>query len=762
MRILIEEYRYPARDDVLSVVRSLGPTQGIEGKVSVGYVGYYYNADVADCVFILPKVLMDENELVFGDYKPEDIIHLDATDNPLNATEQGKQRRRFIYELAVWVYRAVTVYKERHPASNIIYHERIANVGHGRRRLSNTYLDILLSLTRFARDNQDFFFTIIKNRHGGHNKINWTRTVGHTTAHVERGAPLYLSPVNKRRQVNLDEELMVIFFSILDHLHRTYGFPADSECRYEPLSDAIFKSYLRGMGKARLREIKYKYFSDKALELWELCYAFFDETSRIAVNTNHKEYLLAKDFNIVFEDIIDELIGDNPLPDDMSKKQEDGKIVDHLFTARSLIENDSSNTYFIGDSKYYKMGHPVGNESVYKQFTYARNVIQWNIDIFGRGDTPPSGVKLRDDITEGYNIIPNFFISAKVEEPFDYGSDGIDKTDRSGNKHRQTHFANRLFDRDTLLLFHYDVNFLFVLALYARNNAPLKAGWKQRMRDRFRDEIRQWLEHDYDFYALRGIGNPLAGEEFINEHFKQLQGKLFRPYADRNIYTMAIERPATGTSSDDAAYRLLSEFFVIEPIHLGDDPKERLDARRAEYQAAHPYTPTPANWLPEYHVERYAEQYFVIGMYHDREHWDWITGKNDKGELIYNVRLGSRPGGETEAKIRQRHPRFVILYEEGSEALNNYHVFHIHNITFRKQEQMEQSQYPSNHGGPRGNYLVFRFDEEVSIGRFDINEVISRRRFNRDYVEGAPIYLTGAELLQYRLNTRDKTNSTDY
>ena len=104
--------------------------------------------------------------------------------------------------------------------------------------------------------------------------------------------------------------------------------------------------------------------------------------------------------------------------DGMDKKQEDGKIVDHLFTAKSLINDESSNTYYIGDSKYYKMGNELGKESIYKQYTYARNVIQWNLDIFNSGIKPESGIKLRDDETEGYNIIPNFFISATMDESF--------------------------------------------------------------------------------------------------------------------------------------------------------------------------------------------------------------------------------------------------------------------------------------------------------------------------------------------------------
>ena len=471
------------------------------------------------------------------------------------------------------------------------------------------------------------------------------------------------------------------------------------------------------------------------------------------INTAKKEYLLVKNFYIVFEAIIDELIGDTPLPDGMDKKQEDGKIVDHLYTAKSLIENDHSNTYYIGDSKYYKMGHELGKESVYKQYTYARNVIQWNLDIFSDGREPESDVRLRDNVTEGYNIIPNFFISAKMDETFDYGNDGIEKTDRSKNKHRKMHFENRLFDRDTLLLFHYDVNFLFVLSLYARDNASQKVKWKTKVRDKFRDEIRGWLQDDYDFYALKSVGNPLAGEEFINEHFKELQGKLFRPYADRDIYTLALEKPKAGSTADDNAYRLLSEFFIIEPITLGENPKENLDTKVVDYQAAHPYEPVPEDWLPEYHVERYLANHFVLGMYHDREHWDWITGKNDKGSQIYNVRLGkSRDGAMSESRIRAMKPKFAILYEGGHEAENKYHVFRIHDMARMNEARMRQADYPMNNGGPHGDYLIFRFDDEVSIGQFDINALITRFRLDHpDYIYGSPIYPTGEDLLKYKL-----------
>ena len=571
MRILIEEYQYNAAD-VKDILHGIDALENVEGKVSIHYVGYYYNVLLKDCVFILPKVLLkgdDGKELVFGKYRPEEVANLDEN-NPLNSIE-----RDFLYKFAVWIYRAIVVYKnDKRNDTEIVYYSQIAQVGNGRRRLSNTYLDILLSLIQFNKDNQNFFFTIVKNMHSGLNKINWMRTIGTTNAIIQDGQPIYLNPVNKKRQINFDEELIIIFFSILNYIGDAYGFPKQISCQYQLITGKRFETYLNGFGKTRLRQIKYKYFSDKALQLWQLCFAFFDEARQVYITTEKREYLLVKSFYVVFEAIIDELVGDNPLPDGMEKKQEDGKIVDHLFTAQSLIDSEAKQTYYIGDSKYYKMGHELGSESVYKQYTYARNVIQWNLDIFNDGKQTPSGVKLRDDVTEGYNIIPNFFISAKLDEHFDYSDDGIEKTDRKRNKHKKMQFKNRLFDRDTLLLFHYDVNFLFVLSLYARDNAIQKAEWKEKVRNKFRQEIQNWLQQDYNFYAMRARPG-VNGEEYIKHNFKEVVGKIYTPFKDENTYSLALD--SKDPEGNNAAIKtMLSEFFYVEPCRLGQNPEEVL------------------------------------------------------------------------------------------------------------------------------------------------------------------------------------------
>lgn len=414
---------------------------------------------------------------------------------------------------------------------------------------------------------------MLKNLHSGLNKINWTRTISTTSAIIQGGDAIYLNPVNKKRKINFDEELLVIFFSILNYIGDTYGFPKEINCNFDLIKGKQFEKYRNGYGKVRLNQIKYKYFSDKALQLWKLCYAFFDKSHQIYVNTSQKEYLLVKSFHIVFEAIIDALVGDNPLPDGMDKKQEDGKIVDHLFTAKSLINDESSNTYYIGDSKYYKMGNELGKESIYKQYTYARNVIQWNLDIFNSGKKPASGIKLRDDETEGYNIIPNFFISATMDEKYRYAIDGIKETDRKNNRYMSKQFQNRLFDRDTLLLFHYDVNFLFVLSLYARNNRGEQQRWKENIRAKFCSEIRNWLQQDFSFYAMRPLPSVNA-KEYVETHFRQVLGKVYTPFEEENIFSLALDKK--DEKNNEALLAELRKNFTVKECSLGTDPHEVL------------------------------------------------------------------------------------------------------------------------------------------------------------------------------------------
>lgn len=604
MRILIEEYRYQAQD-VKDTIHGIDALENIEGEVSVNYVGYYFNnhPDVYDCVFILPKVLLevkDGKELVFGKYRPEDIICVND-ESPLT-----DEQKSFIYDFSVWIYRAVVVfYNDKRNDTSIVYHKKMAQVNKGRKQRNNTFLDILLSMIQFCEDNQQFFMFIIKNMHAGFNKINWTRTIARTPAVVQDNSAIYVNPVNKKRQINFDEELLIIFFSILNYIHEHYGFPVTINCNYELITGRRFQKYLKGFGKIRLQQIKYKYFSDKALQLWKLCYAFFDRAKTVTIDMGQKDYLLVKNFNIVFEAIIDELIGETGEVPAGLKKQDDNKRVDHIYTYKGLTTHkEDAPIYYIGDSKYYKRNNPIGRESVAKQFTYARNVIQWNLNLFMKGDESDEDwkkdwnqfrevPKLRDDVTEGYNIIPNFFISATMEEDLSY-RDTIRLTEKDNKYFTSDQFNNRLFDRDTLLVCHYDVNFLFVVSLYALNNKSKKASWKKKVRDIFRSEIQNMLQKNYQFYAMTSHPDE-DGKHYIKTHFQEVLGKMYSPYANTDYFSLALDKKDE-ENNKHLLEELRKHFYVVD-CSLGDNPQEVISNALKETPASIKAKPAEKNIL---------------------------------------------------------------------------------------------------------------------------------------------------------------------
>ena len=784
MYILFEEHQYESAL-VENVLKDIYVLQDVDKKVSVQYVGYFYNPHLHDCVFILPKVLLKDEgnqEVLAGvtmptgeSVKPEQVL------TPKGQQQLSNEYRKFIYEFSVWIYRALNVFYKANPQSKVILYKRLPQTGKGKRAKANTYLDIVLSLISFNQENRDFVLFTIKNLHRGNNKINWTRTINQQMAVVQGDEPTYLHLVNKKRIVNYEEELFVIFYSILNYLNKEYGFNAPINIQYDLITGKQFRQYLHGMGKTKLMQIKYKYFSDKALQLWDLCYAFFENSYRIAINTHAQEYILAKKFEVIFETMIDELIGTphSRIPKGLAD-QNDGKRVDHMYTDLALTSADRQSNrevYYIGDSKYYKSGHPLTSESIYKQYTYARNVIQWNINLFLSDDTAYDeedrqnrqadrekfkNIHLQDTkATEGYDVIPNFFISAFVYDDHRYNAarNIIKHTDGKGEHCTKVsyQFPDRLFDRDTLFLSQYDVNFLYVLFLYARNRANEKAAWKAKVREIFRSEIRAVIQNEYQIYAMRAkLG--VDGNLFLQQHFYELNGRVFQPYGENREMYFAYARPKQGQKWADtqAQFDMLSKAFIIDKCDMGNDPKAVLTPKiEAEMQQP---IETP-KWLTMHYLEKDPSMGVLIGYYKSEEHLQWIMGNNDKGSLVYNVRLKlndeePRSGAHTAGFYKKQNIHFVVLYTDGAEETGEYRVFHVKDTASKVlEERMRGTWYPMDEYSegeepkPARNYFFFRFDEEVTLGNLRFADMLKALQVKHltefgSYTLGEPMFAT--------------------
>ena len=510
MKILIEDYHYSPQD--LPPLDGLARTELSGGMVTFSDVGYYYDGEAREAVFILPKVFLKDSK-AFGKYTPESLLQ-DKGKGEL----QTKDSHALLFKISVQIYQAIALFCERCPKNRITSHRELAGVIGQRRDGEVTLLDLILALIRFEKEHQSLFTYIATIVHSGRHKIHWTKTMRTTSPVLQDGKPYYLKCKTKEKAINYDEELICLFYSTLDYLKQNYHFVVKHNLNFETERTHIIKRLIEdGKGTNRLHQMRGKYFTDELVQLWHLLYAFYERAEKAAQGKAHDERLLVSNFNIVFEDMIDSLIGEKSLPAGL-KEQKDGKIIDHIYQEESLIGD--GDIYFIGDSKYYKEGSSVGQHSRYKQFTYAKNVIQYHIDLFHE---KAQTLRYRDELTEGYNPTPNFFIRGTLRD--DLSDKEINLKPEGKGRYESKHFENRLFDRDTLLVLTYEINFLYVLSSYVQNRGYAPDNTLQK---RFREDIIKAFEELYCFYELWPEASAEEKKAFVEEHFKQLLGKVYQ------------------------------------------------------------------------------------------------------------------------------------------------------------------------------------------------------------------------------------------
>ena len=274
-----------------------------------------------------------------------------------------------------------------------------------------------------------------------------------------------------------------------------------------------------------------------------------------------------------------------------------------------------------------------------------------------------------------------------------------------------------------------------------------KKDWKSKIRNVFRKEIQEWLQKDYDFYAM----TPREGvntETFFKENFQQLLGKVFTPYKTEDpqpYYSLALDKGEEFTNENELLLTLLKPAFYYKKCALGENPANLLpkvtqNAGKAEISPS---------YFTVHHVERYLKQHFLIGCYHSEEQYAWIMGANDKGTNLYNVRLKrrgteERAGALSPSYLEGKDVKFVILYKFGEESKNEYRVFHVHHHATMDEERMRKALYPN----PKGNYFCFVFDEEVQLSsKINLSDLIKAEKPNSN--DGVPIFKTGEQLLDF-------------
>ena len=742
MKLYFEEYPYPLdllQDNIGDEV-NLSLQSG--GKAKIPYVGYYYNAKINDTVFILPKVFISENKQAFDRYNPEEIIDVSPENNPLKKRNDGE----VVFELSVWLYQAIRHFYERRQNTTIASEVQLQNVRPIGEKDSKTIIEIILALREFNKKHRNLFTYISLVKSSGNNKVHWNKTISKVQPIIKEGSPYYLKFQNKNKVINFDEELICLFYSVLNYLSQTYHFKFQQVPGFTILKSSKIKSLIEsGKGTRMLKKIRRNYFTDELVELWNLLYIFFERAELVASGKSYHEKLLVSNFNLVFEDMIDQLISDDrkDLPEELYKQQ-DGKLVDHIYKDKSLID-DEKDIYFIGDSKYYKETTEYGENSIYKQFTYAKNVIQYNINVFNNKDDVKN-LRYRDSLTEGYNITPNFFIRGKMDFTNPKNHEMEIHKDSVFERHNE-HFFNRLFDRDTLFLQSYDVNFMYVVASYVNNSNDI--GVKKSLQSMFRNDFMSFVEGRFDFYVLESKRGNLR--EDVDKHFRRLNGKIYRPSDSDELVVLALDKDKKFQFENLSLISHIEEDFNIYDYRLGTDPNEV----KTNIQYKYLYVvenddddkkSSAADSGAEYdrlksRYKKYKEEESVLfGVYKDERHLDWII-KNKK----YNVRLGERAGA-VKRTSQVRNAAYLVLYELDNEK--NYQIFKLtdkHHIW--DTEKMIEEGYPTSKSGCQ--YYIYNLLEETA--ELEINDISSILNKVKDSMsekmeKGTPIYAYRNEL----------------
>ena len=514
-------------------------------------VGYYHSYAKGELVYMLPKVFMaDSYKTVFG------INTTYLLDIEHSETFKHKEEYNWIRQVSVYFYNSLLEFRRRNSLTAIIQSSLSSNLNTNLGKQEYSYLDLLLSFVNFYKKNKsNILFKHIEFKSQQVRNPNWERTISKSIPLITQDKkPIYNIYRNKKKIINTEEELMIYFFSILNHFNFEHNLYLQIDKSYEIIKGSKFK-LLQKNGLSKLRKIKYRYFNDTLKKMYHLCEIYFSQTDISSITRKKEEFISVNNYNLVFEDMIDKLFSDPIIEKKTAdgitlknlKYNDDGKIIDHVFDYQSLL--DTSDIFYIGDSKYYKSDNIAGKVSKYKQFTYARNVIQYNIDLLNEtGKYYTENLRYRDDLTEGYNITPNFFIYGYIS---DYKN--FDKTELNvkGDIVKSYHFENRLFDRDTLFVHQYKINFLYVLKSYTQ--------FGNQTIDKFRTETKTMFRNNFvDFFSNKDKSKfelyeyqQENIEDFIETNFRLLNGKCFKTIDNKLILAKYVNDSNVDTLLND-------------------------------------------------------------------------------------------------------------------------------------------------------------------------------------------------------------------
>ena len=162
-----------------------------------------------------------------------------------------------------------------------------------------------------------------------------------------------------------------------------------------------------------------------------------------------------------------------------------------------------------------------------------------------------------------------------------------------------------------------------------------------------------------------------------------------------------------------------------------------------------------------HYLENYQDTPILVGGFNGVDQLNWVfSRKGKKRDDAYNVRLGKdEHGGVVKSRDYIKHAKFILLYEFGKENEGIRYAFRLKNTGVMTKQQMIDTGYVNPH---HDEYFCYFFDEEISLGEFDVTQIIEfdkeqyKQEVKKDkdlpekYPKGRPVYLSGRDLIRFR------------
>lgn len=518
MKIFVEQYRYK-KELLYELFEPRFIKDVDENHAVLQCVGFYTN-NAREIYIVLPK-LFEKDGTLFNDIDVEEFAQQDYR----NALKGNKEKVAFVHDFTILLFQTLMKYqrenKNEHPDDLSV----LSNMED--KKLS--IIETIFSVIKFHKQNQHLYIKEKGIDKKKTNKIHWNKTIKKNMPVMYDENVHYFHFKYSNSRLSQNDIVLMVFYSLLNKIKCTYNIniSLDSHLPIMPLREFI--KFERKIPKI-LKNIRSLYIRDDMKQLVKLLNAYYQYES-ISAKKDSVGYIVVFNFNLLFEDMVNEILSDKEHLA-VLKVQKDGKIIDHIFSGKSFVTG--SKIFFIGDSKYYK-GETVHTHSIFKQFTYSRNIIQEFEK--NRGYFDKHNILLREDFSRGYDAIPNFFVFGDINHE-EYKKIPEIPIVPFNQPLITKQFENVFFDRDTFHIFYFKINLLFLMKAYTIKIQKIKKQYQSLFRKIVRTRIADYYNHVYDMFILQ----EETLKNFIKSNYYIFWGKVFFIGKDRAVLVLEKNR----------------------------------------------------------------------------------------------------------------------------------------------------------------------------------------------------------------------------